>query len=326
MKYRWITNPVFVFIFSLIALGTSLWLYIHSYLQVNEAFNEFVRKRNLDPSPLLETETWVMILIVSILVALILIGVVIIFIYYQKMIQLYRMQQNFINGFTHELKTPIASLRLFLDTFSKHKLDEASQQKYLGYMIRDTERLSDNVNQILNLARIEDKKYEPVWQEGPIDEFIADWLERTSYWSEDADIEIVDEGKHKREDFLVRYDMNLTPLVFMNLVNNALIYNNSERPRIEISFKRQGKFVLVSFKDNGIGINKAEEKKVFRKFYQVTKAGKGSGIGLYLVQTVMKFHRGSVRLYSEGEGHGSTFILSFPHHSSQGPSQGAALS
>ncbi len=326
LKYRWITNPVFIFIFSLIALGTSLWLYIHSYLQVNEAFNEFVRKRNLDPSPLLETETWVMILIVSILVALILIGVVIIFVYYQKMIQLYRMQQNFINGFTHELKTPIASLRLFLDTFSKHKLDEASQKKYLGYMIRDTERLSDNVNQILNLARIEDKKYEAVWQEGPLDRFIEEWLEKTSYWSEDADISLVKdengESEANKEEYetWVKYDVNLIPLVFMNLVNNALIYNDSERPRIDISIRRRGKFVVVSFKDNGIGISKAEEKKVFRKFYQVRKAGKGSGIGLYLVQTVMRFHKGSVKVYSEGEGQGSTFILSLPHYIPEGMS------
>ncbi|MCF8058340.1 MAG: HAMP domain-containing histidine kinase [Bacteriovoracaceae bacterium] len=309
IRYRWITNPVTVFIFSLVAIGTSLWLYIHSYLRVNEAFDEFVRKRNLDPSPLLETETWVMILIVSILVALIVVGVVVIFIYYQKMIQLYRMQQNFINGFTHELKTPIASLRLFLDTFSRHKLDEASQKKYLNYMIRDTERLSDNVNQILNLARIEDKKYEPVWETGNLKKFIQQWLDKTSYWSEDADVFLVD---GEEGDFLVKYDVNLIPLVFMNLVNNALIHNDSERPKIEISLRNQEKAILVSFKDNGIGITKAEEKNVFRKFYQVRKAGKGSGIGLYLVQTVMKFHKGQVKLYSEGMGLGTTFILSFP--------------
>lgn len=313
IRYRWITNPVTVFIFSLIALGTSLWLYIHSYLRVNDAFREFVRKRNLDPSPLLETETWVMILIVSVLVALILIGVIIIFVYYQKVIQLYRMQQNFINGFTHELKTPIASLRLFLDTFSRHQLDEESQKKYLGYMIRDTERLSDNVNQILNLARIEDKKYEPVWDVGDLQTFLSQWLDKTSYWSEDADV-YIEEGPSSDEKMWVKYDVNLLPLVFTNLVNNAIIHNNSERAKIRIKIQRQDKFVMASFKDNGLGIPKAEAKKVFRKFYQIGKAGKGSGIGLYLVQTVMRFHKGSVRLYSEGEGEGTTFILYFPIH------------
>lgn len=314
IRYRWITNPLTVFIFSLIALGSSLWLYIHSYLQVNDAFNEFVKKRNLDPSPLLETETWVMILIVSILVALIVIGVVIIFVYYQKMIQLYRMQQNFINGFTHELKTPITSLRLFLDTFSRHKLDEESQKKYLRYMIRDTERLSVNVNQILNLARLEDKKYEPSWESGDIHKFLEQWLESSDHWEEGADVILnpLDEASREAAPLLVKYDVNLLPLVFMNLVNNALTYNRSERPRVEITVKDKGKQVQISFKDNGIGIPKAYAKKVFLKFFQVGKSGKGSGIGLYLVQTVMKFHKGSISLFSEGEDEGSTFILLLP--------------
>jgi two-component system phosphate regulon sensor histidine kinase PhoR len=313
IRYRWITNPVTVFIFSLIAIGSSLWLYIHSYLQVNDAFKEFVRKRNVDPSPLLQTETWVMILIVSILVSLIVIGIVIIFVYYQKMIQLYRMQQNFINGFTHELKTPITSLRLFLDTFSRHQLDEESQKKYLGYMIRDTERLSVNVNQILNLARLEDKKYEPSWEVGNIVSFLKDWIERSNHWSEEADVTLInDESDFSDNDLIVKYDVNLLPLVFMNLVNNALIYNQSERKKVEIKVTKKGKNIVVGFSDNGIGIPKAYEKKVFLKFFQVGKAGKGSGIGLYLVQTVMKFHRGNVSLYSTGEDEGSTFLLTFP--------------
>lgn len=313
IRYRWITNPVTVFIFSLIALGSSLWLYIHSYLQVNDAFKEFVRKRNIDPSPLLQTETWVMILIVSILVSLIVIGVVIIFVYYQKMIQLYRMQQNFINGFTHELKTPITSLRLFLDTFSKHKLDEEAQKKYLGYMIRDTERLSVNVNQILNLARLEDKKYEPSWEVGNVVSFLKDWIEKSNHWSEEADVVLINGTEDFSDpDLSVKYDINLLPLVFMNLVNNALIYNQSDRPRVEIKVTKKGKNIVVGFSDNGIGIPHAYAKKVFLKFYQVGKAGKGSGIGLYLVQTVMKFHRGAVSLYSKGEGEGSTFLLTFP--------------
>jgi len=313
IRYRWITNPVTVFIFSLLALGTSLFLYIHSYLRVNKAFSDFVKKRNLDPTPFLETETWVMILIVSVLVALIVAGVVIIFVYYQKMIQLYRMQQNFINGFTHELKTPIASLRLFLDTFSRHDLKKEDQDKYIRYMIRDTERLSDNVNQILNLARIEDKKYDAIWEVGPIDKFLNQWIKKNSYWSEEADVTLeFPEGNESKEKLLVKYDVNLIPLVFMNLINNALIYNHSERAKIVISFKRQGRNTLIFFKDNGVGISKAHQKMVFRKFYQIGKTGKGSGIGLYLVQTVMRFHRGLVKVYSEGEGGGSTFILHFP--------------
>ncbi len=69
------------------------------------------------------------------------------------------MQQNFINGFTHELKTPVTSLKLYLDTFTMHELDRATQLKYVNFMKRDANRLSDNISKILNLARIEDKKF-----------------------------------------------------------------------------------------------------------------------------------------------------------------------
>lgn len=265
----------------------------------------------MDPDSFLDTQTWVMILILSLLVTLIIAGVVIIFIYYQKMIQLYRMQQNFINGFTHELKTPIASLRLFLDTFEKHDLSRDQQKKYLSYMIRDTERLSDNVIQILNLARIEDKKYEASWQESSLFDFICQWKIKISYLNNDADITI-----HEPEDIckhsLVRFDANLLPLVFMNLVNNSIIYNDSARPQVDIFFSCLKNNLLVEFKDNGIGIETSQQKKVFKKFYQVRKSGKGSGIGLYLVQTVMKFHKGNVTVSENENKMGSTFTLSFP--------------
>lgn len=266
----------------------------------------------MNPDSFLDTQTWVMVLILSLLVTLIIAGVVIIFVYYQKMIQLYRMQQNFINGFTHELKTPIASLRLFLDTFEKHDLSRDQQKKYLTYMIRDTERLSDNVIQILNLARIEDKKYEASWQESSLFDFISAWKQKVSYLNTDADITIHHSEDPMCKEALVRFDANLLPLVFMNLVNNAIIYNTSARAQVDIYFSCSKKHLHVDFKDNGIGIATSQKKKVFKKFYQVRKSGKGSGIGLYLVQTVMKFHKGSVSVCENENKMGSTFTLSFP--------------
>ena len=128
---------------------------------MNNAFYEFVTKYRVEPNQFQESETWVIILMLSILVSLTLFGVAIIFIYYQKLFKLYRFQQNFINGFTHELKTPIASLRLYLDTFKRHELSSEEMNKYINFMINDTERLTLNVNQILQIAKIEDKSYKP---------------------------------------------------------------------------------------------------------------------------------------------------------------------
>src|SRR5690606_13373912 len=96
-RSNWLLRPVTIFVCSLVALGTSLYLYISSYLRVNDAFATFVRKHNLDARVLLDSQTWVTILILSILVGSIILGFTLVFVYYQKLIQLYRMQQNFIN-------------------------------------------------------------------------------------------------------------------------------------------------------------------------------------------------------------------------------------
>jgi two-component system, OmpR family, phosphate regulon sensor histidine kinase PhoR len=178
LKSKWFFHPLFVFIFSIIALGTSLFIYISSYIKVNDAFRTFVLKHNIAGKALFDSQTWVMILITSVLVALIITGLAIIFVYYQKMINLYRRQQNFINGFTHELKTPVASLQLLIDTFIKHDLPRSQQLKYFEYMLGDTKRISDNVNQILNLANIEEKKHLDDLHPRDVTEVIEDFIEK----------------------------------------------------------------------------------------------------------------------------------------------------
>lgn len=307
IRKRWFAHPLSIFIFSLLALGFSLFLYIHSYIRVNDAFAEFVRKRNLNPDQFLETQTWVMILTLSLLVALIIFGFVVIFIYYQKVIQLYRMQQNFINGFTHELKTPIASLGLFIDTFERHELSKDQQSKYLGFMKRDVDRLSVNVNQILNLAKLEDKKYEGEFSLIEVKTYLKSLIEKWDHFTSVIDIS-VDESNSE----WVSIDYLLMDMVISNLIQNAVTYNCSSEPKLHISFKKQGKYLLIIFEDNGIGISKKEEKNIFKKFYQIAKTGKGSGLGLYLVTQIMKHHKGSVHCHSNGLDMGTSFILQLP--------------
>lgn len=309
LKSRWWFHPLTIFILSLLALGTSLFLYINSYLRVNEAFEQFIKKHNFNPSSIYDSETWVMILILSVLVACIIMGMVLIFVYYQKVIILYRQQQNFINGFTHELKTPVASLRLFLDTFSKHELTREQQLKYLNFMRRDTERLSDNVNLILNLGKIEDKDELEEAVNTDLSFFITEFLQKSPHLFEDISIEF-DNRVEGPVFFPINKDM--MEMLFMNMVTNAIRYNESEPRKLEIIMRRTDKFIEIVFKDNGIGINKSEQKKIFKKFYQVGKTAKGSGLGLYFVGQIVKLHRGTIRVFSEGLGKGSSFIIELP--------------
>lgn len=307
-KSSWLLRPVTIFVFSLLALGTSLYLYISSYLRVNDAFAMFVRKHNLDARQLLDSHTWITILVLSILVGSIILGFSLVFTYYQKLIQLYRMQQNFISGFTHELKTPIASIRLFLDTFARHDLPREEALKYIGFMRKDTDRLATNVDQILNLAKIEEKKYEPNFTRLDLNNVLSDIVAKTNLAESGR---VINFEKHPLP-LNVQVDPPLFEMMIMNLINNAFVYNNDDDKRLDIHLDVTGKNIVISFTDNGVGLDTTELKKIFRKFYQVGKTSKGSGLGLYLVSVVAKLHHGHVEATSPGIGAGSTFQLSLP--------------
>lgn len=305
IKSRWFYHPLFIFIFSLIALGSSLIIYIRSYLQVNAALEEVVLKYHLNTSSMLDTETWVIVLILSLLVAVILAGLLIIYIYYQKMIQLYHLQQNFINGFTHELKTPIASLQLFLETFTRHELPRDEQLKYLEYMKRDTLRLSDNVNRILNLGRLEDRNFKADFVEQDLVILIEQFLSSTPHLFEEGKVTFHSEVR----SLILPIDTALFEMLMMNLITNALIYNKSALKTVEIELSVLNKQAILDFRDNGMGIDRSQAKKIFKKFFQVGKTTKGSGLGLYIVQSIAKLHKGDIQAISMGPGTGSVFRL-----------------
>lgn len=307
-KSSWLLRPVTIFVFSLLALGTSLYLYITSYLRVNDAFAMFVRKHNLDARQLLDSQTWITILVLSILVGSIILGFTLVFVYYQKLIQLYRMQQNFISGFTHELKTPIASIRLFLDTFSKHELPREDALKYIEFMRKDTDRLASNVDQILNLAKIEEKKYEPNFVSVDANQFFFDLVAKNNA----PEIGRLIHFEPLEETVKIQIDPPLFEMMVMNLINNAFVYNHGDHKKLDIHLQKEHSHLLISFTDNGVGLESNEVKKIFRKFYQVGKTSKGSGLGLYLVAMVVKLHHGTIDATSPGLGAGSTFHVSLP--------------
>lgn len=305
IKSRWFYHPLFIFIFSLLALAMSLFLYIRSYLEVNEALQELVTKYNLNAKQILQSETWVFILTLSLLVAVILAGLLIIYIYYQKMIQLYRLQQNFINGFTHELKTPIASLQLFLETFSRHELSRADQLKYLEFMKRDTKRLSDNVSRILQLGRLEDRNLKADFKDEDLILLINDFINETPHLFDEGVVQF----NSSLDSFIMPIDTALFEMLVMNLVTNGFIYNKSKDKKVTISLTTMDRNVVLDFSDNGIGLDKSECKKIFKKFYQVGKSTKGSGLGLYIVQSIVKLHKGEITAHSDGLGLGTIFRI-----------------
>jgi len=310
---KWFLHPISIFVFSIIALGTSLFLYIYWYIEASEGLRILVEKFDLDANQILTAQTWVVIMVISILVSIILIGIFTIFVYSQKVLQLYRLQNNFINNFTHELKTPVTSLKLYLQTFGKYELPRHDQLKYMQYMLLDVTRLSETIDRILNLAKIESRSYDDELVEIDLVEAIEIFLKENKYLFQNCRIQMHNPTGRK---FLYRINLSLFDMLLMNLMINAVKYNDSKIPTIDISIVPIKNELHICFKDNGIGFEKGEIKKIFRKFYQIGRSrnmtAKGTGLGLYLVQTIARIHKGKVSAQSNGSGKGSTFTLMLP--------------
>lgn len=310
---RWFFHPIFIFILSVLALGTSLFLYIYWYIEASTGLKAVVHRFNLDADQVLASQTWVVILVLSLLVGIILLGTLVIFVYNQKTLQLYRLQNNFINNFTHELKTPVTSLKLFLETFLKHELSAEDRNRYVGYMLQDVTRLSDNISRILDLARLESKSYEGEFIMVSPAEVIESFLADNQRLFAGCRIRVRNESPGP---FLCALDRQLFEMLLMNIIGNAIKYNTSKEPTIDITCEIRRDWQRIRFSDNGLGFGADESKKIFKKFYQIGGADitspVGSGLGLYLSQSIARIHGGKIIAASDGPGKGATFTLLLP--------------
>jgi two-component system phosphate regulon sensor histidine kinase PhoR len=136
---------------------------------------------------------------------------------------------------------------------------------------------------------------------------IVQFIKSTPHLFEEGTIEFESDV----ESFFMPLDIAMFEMVLMNLSVNGFIYNKSEKKKITIKLFVQKNDLILKFIDNGMGIKKSEQKKIFKKFYQIGKTTKGSGLGLYIVQSIVKLHHGDISVESEGENKGSIFTLHF---------------
>ena len=313
---RWYLHPVFIFACSIFALATFLVLTVSLYMEIRSALEVVMLKFNIAPQAIFPSKTGMTILVLSLLITVVLAGIFLAFIYYQKTVNLFRLQHNFIYNFTHELKTPVTSLRLYLETFIRHPMDPEDVKKYSTRMLKDIDRLTENINRILDLARIESQNFgSKVTREGLVS-FIENFCQKNESIFRELDIRIENPTGAKFE-----YPVNsfLLEMLLMNIISNAIRYNDSDAPCLTIRFKSYLQKITIDFIDNGIGVNKEDAKKIFRKFYQAarsnTEGNTGSGLGLYLVSSIAGIHGWRASVSSDGKGKGSKFTITIPRAS-----------
>lgn len=243
--------------------------------------------------------------------ALIITGLILNTIFLVREIRRNEQHDAFINAVTHELKTPIASIKLYLETLKNRDVGEAQRKEFYDVMLADNERLLGTVEQVLEASRTREKQRKLNVADHDLGELLADTISiaKARHHLDDAAIRMTSPS----EPIAVRGDRGELQTAFSNLLDNAVKYTKGE-PKIAVKLRRSptGK-AEVYIKDNGIGIAQADLKRIFKRFYRVSDNGaKGTGLGLAIVRTIIEKHGGRVAAESNGIGKGSTFIVRLP--------------
>jgi signal transduction histidine kinase len=222
-------------------------------------------------------------------------------------------QDAFINAVTHELKTPVASIRLYLETLQTRAVDEGKRRDFYRVMLEDSDRLLETIEQILRTGRIGHSSRKPnisrIDLGGLVQECVA--RARTLHNLSTDSLQY-----QAGVPLTILADLDEVRAAVSNLVDNAVKYSgNSVNVMVEIDASDQ-KYVSVRVRDQGAGIPKTELKPIFKRFYRARGPASprvpGTGLGLYIVRSVAKRHGGRAWAESEGPGRGSTFVLQLP--------------
>jgi two-component system phosphate regulon sensor histidine kinase PhoR len=221
---------------------------------------------------------------------------------FKKESELLARQKTFLHSVTHEFKSPIASLRLQIETLLKRNLSNEQQQQALSNALEDTERLDQLLEKILISARIDNGELPFYPEKINLSEKLKDSLNKLLRSYQHRDI-----VEHIQDKVEIHIDPWAFNSIVTNLVENALVYSPKDKP-VVVELKKEGNKILLLVKDHGPGIPVEERKKIFQKFYRMsTSSGyKGTGLGLYLVDYIVKRHNGSITV-KENSPNGAIF-------------------
>jgi two-component system phosphate regulon sensor histidine kinase PhoR len=229
-----------------------------------------------------------------------------------KAFNLNRRQSNFIDAVTHELKSPIASLKLYLQTMARRSVDQQQQQDFHKIMLEDVERLDSLINHLLDAARIERKVEASSEQDVRLDQLLEQCGSaiciRYQVPSETVQID--------SPQVTVRSQLIQLEILFRNLIDNA-VKDGGSPPRVQVRVRPNADSgVMVSILDNGAGIPSNQRRKVFGRFIrlgnELERSTPGTGLGLYLVRNVIKAINGSIRVSDRELGSGTEFEVVLP--------------
>jgi signal transduction histidine kinase len=243
---------------------------------------------------------------------LIIVGVVLNTVFLVREIRRNEQHDQFINSVTHELKTPVASIRLYLETLQTREVDQQKRQEFYGSMLADSDRLTHTIEQVLQAGRMKATKNSLNRQSLDFGELVEECVNvaRRRHHLPEAAMEVT------RIPSPISGDAEELKAAVSNLLDNAIKYSRGTvHVAVEV-VQPDEKNVAVRVKDQGVGISQQELNRIFKRFYRipgiVASKVKGMGLGLYIVRSAAEKHGGKAFAESEGPGRGSTFTIQLP--------------
>lgn len=238
----------------------------------------------------------------------IIIGAAVVYTSFRRSIRLSRQQNNFMLSVTHELKSPIAAMKLNLQTMARHQLDEGKRTMLIDRCVNESNRLNDLCNNMLLASQIEGRQYRPAREDINFTELINESLKDYGHSYPGRFVyDVLPELHFTGDKTLIQMAVN-------NLLENAVKYTPADKP-VKVSLSAGDNQAVLQVADQGPGIPDDEKYKVFNKFYRVgneeTRKSKGTGLGLYLTKKIVKQHKGKI-VIKDNEPNGAIFEMSFP--------------
>lgn len=260
-----------------------------------------------------QQQSWSALTLGTVVFALILFGMSLYLFLSIKEYRLNRRQANFIDSVTHELKTPIASLKLYLQTLQLRDLDPNRRNDFYDVMETELQRLDSLINQLLEVGRLDAIGHEADPEDISLEPLLRRCASAACAHHQCDDDKVF---RFKVEPSVVHARRMVLEMIFGNLLDNAVKYA-SDKPEVdvEVSVKRRNR-VVVRICDNGDGVPSDIRNKIFKLFYrgqnELERRKKGTGLGLYIVRTLVHFLQGSVAVRDREDGPGSVFEVELP--------------
>src|SRR5882762_49916 len=250
-----------------------------------------------------------------IFLGLIIAGIIVYTIFLVREIHKNEQRDSFLNAVTHELKTPIASIRLYLETLESRQLSETQRREFYRIMLEDTDRLTGTVEQVLKAGEARQASNKKNWQEVDFSGIVLETVELTRV-RHHLPPEELRFGVQPQEKLLMKGNPQELRTAVFNLVENAVKYSSKQKDIVVDVLTPDIDTLVLQIRDHGVGIPPSELKRIFKRFYRVSSSAsgrvKGTGLGLFIVRSIARRHGGEAFAQSEGSGRGSTFTLRLP--------------